>query len=592
MSRTWANNSTVDQVKRLISWLGQVCKRGDASCSYPQFSNSSVAHPRICWLSEFVNSLLPSNIKVESLETGIDLKAFISEFQHLTGKETDRGSCSSRPSFPSDVALENTQVISNETSSTQLNPIRDLPSDITCTTLVQAYFNQFHRTYPIFDKSTIQAEAAGMAFFGDHEPIDINFRSVRVYLIITLGAALLHRARRVSDETLARFRVPYHEVVRICLEDPSVESIQILHLLALHSIHDPTGWQPWVITGLLGRQAMSIGLNQNMKSGSGSSFLEMELRHRLFWSIFSMDRLVSVSYGLPFAIDENDFDVPLPGVTMEEFASSQHADYLLTLQIARQSIALRDLEGKMLSQIHLQSREHRTQFGDGRDHHRVIDRFCAQAQDWYTQGCLYSRMDDSDVPIHTTISWLTVNYHRILAMLYYPSKLNSQSSTYGPGRLQHIAQKYIQSLHVQFQDGHLAFSHITINRLLVICRILLHCCSSTTSHAELEDVVDKSIIILENFSPAWKSAHLCCLQFQRFKRIIAAAYKDNDFTSPISTRTKNSTLESLIDESESLIERIMGPSSIHNYLAITRSSDRAQRNECMYSQADAFRLDG
>ncbi|CAH0022147.1 unnamed protein product [Clonostachys rhizophaga] len=544
-------------------------------------------------MSQFVNSLLPSNIRVESLETGIDLKAIVNEFQHWTDKETDRGSCSSQPTLPGDVAQENNPGILNESSSPQLNPIRGLPLDVTCKTLVEAYFNQFHRTYPIFNKNTIEAEVAGMAFLFEHEPIDINFRSVRAYLIMTLGAALLHRSRRVSDETLASFRVPYHEVVRICLEDPSVESIQILHLLALQSIHDPQGWQPWVITGFLGRQAMSIGLNQNAKPSSQATFFEMEWRHRLFWSIFSMDRLVSVSYGLPFAIEENDFNVPLPGVTMEEFASSQQADYLLTLQIARQSIALRDLEGKMLSQIHLETREHQTQFAHGRDHHHhVIDRFCAQAQDWYTQGCLYSRMDDSDVPIHTTISWLTVNYHRILAMLYYPSKLNSQSSTYGPGRLQHIAQTYVQSLHVQFQDGHLAFSHITINRLLVICRILLYCYSSMTEHADLEDVIDKSIIILEEFSPAWESAQLCSLQFQQFKRIAATTYEENDTTSPMSTTTEHCTLESLIDQSETLIEKVMGPSSIHNYLAIARSSYRAQMNEGVYSHDNAFRPDG
>jgi hypothetical protein len=42
------------------------------------------------------------------------------------------------------------------------------------------------------------------------------------------------------------------------LDTTELESVEILLLLALYSVYDPNGMSPWVLTGILGRQAIAL----------------------------------------------------------------------------------------------------------------------------------------------------------------------------------------------------------------------------------------------------------------------------------------------------------------------------------------------
>ena len=63
------------------------------------------------------------------------------------------------------------------------------------------------------------------------------------------------------------------------------------------------------------RVAQSIGMhveNINLESPHGRSSLEIEHRRRIWYSLYVLDRLLSLQLGRPPAIHDDDFNVPLP----------------------------------------------------------------------------------------------------------------------------------------------------------------------------------------------------------------------------------------------------------------------------------------
>jgi len=55
---------------------------------------------------------------------------------------------------------------------------------------------------------------------------------------------------------------------------------------------------------------MAIGMGlHNVSTYHGLSQDVVERRKRIFWSIYMMDRVVSIALGRPFAIHDDDIDV-------------------------------------------------------------------------------------------------------------------------------------------------------------------------------------------------------------------------------------------------------------------------------------------
>ncbi|KAJ9605007.1 Transcriptional activator [Cladophialophora chaetospira] len=63
--------------------------------------------------------------------------------------------------------------------------------------------------------------------------------------------------------------------------------------------------------GLALRMAISLGLHQEVDDPS-MDLVEREHRRRVWWSVYSMDRIISVKSGNPITIHDEDIDVPWP----------------------------------------------------------------------------------------------------------------------------------------------------------------------------------------------------------------------------------------------------------------------------------------
>jgi hypothetical protein len=100
-------------------------------------------------------------------------------------------------------------------------------------------------------------------------------------------------------------------------QEGSVMFVEVLGLLAPYMQNVNRKDAAFQYIGLALRMAISLGLHQEVDD-SAMDMVEREHRRRVWWSVYSMDRIISVKSGNPISIHDEDIDVtlpsPIPGV--------------------------------------------------------------------------------------------------------------------------------------------------------------------------------------------------------------------------------------------------------------------------------------
>ncbi|KAM6506594.1 hypothetical protein FSOLCH5_013568 [Fusarium solani] len=96
------------------------------------------------------------------------------------------------------------------------------------------------------------------------------------------------------------------------LKNSSVASLQCLVLLILLGLLLPHTANCWFITGEAMRMAVGLGLHQEPDPAIIPDLAHAELRRRIFWTIYQLDRIVSIAAGCPVALSDAHISVHLP----------------------------------------------------------------------------------------------------------------------------------------------------------------------------------------------------------------------------------------------------------------------------------------
>ncbi|KAL4903051.1 fungal-specific transcription factor domain-containing protein [Aspergillus multicolor] len=402
------------------------------------------------------------------------------------------------------------------------------------TVLIDAFFHHVHRAYPFIDEERIRNASLEGRVDGVLDSQDPD--AIILFMIMVIGYTSLQRSGQAPPGLPASFTfaVPYATILQRCIMHESLDSIQILVLLTLYSLFDACGPSPWSLVGIITRQAQAQGLTRAPPPSERLTPKAIELRRRLFWSIYGLDRMVSVSVGSypGFRIGaETDIDItteiPLPAITVAEFASPHRAEHASMLQVTRHVIDLRCLEARILSTIHLQRKTALATL-TLTDRNTLASNLRAQIENWYSHGCLIARPELDNVRLHDTLGWLNARYYHLLLLLYYPCAFNARGAlpsslhrqqTHGQGQdqataLLQLVRKFTQYNRLLLAYRQLPLNRVTLSRLFPACLVLLYCVgrgvSPFSAHTEARALVE----ILESFSESWHHA-------QRLARILA-----------------------------------------------------------------------
>lgn len=375
------------------------------------------------------------------------------------------------------------------------------PSEIE---LVDAYFRHVNKAYPFIDRARISRSATTMANFQATDDPE----SATLYLAMAIGCTTLERGGRIPRNSSVNFCVPYTEIIQICLVHESGGTVQNLLLLTLYSLFDPEGPATCSLLAIITRQAQFLGLTRRNYSLEKTSPQDTELHYRLYWSIYILDRMMTMSIGLPCLLDTEGSDVPLPSVTVQEFASCERPKFASCLQTNRYVIQLRQIEGSILSEVHLRSAIGASLLAQ-LDRKAISSRLRLDLENWYAAGCLICPPDSDSLPIRSSLVWLNARYYHLLILLYYPCCFNIHTELATASKILCLAQEFVHCNSVLLQQGQLPLNRVTLYRMLPICLVFVYCCTkvgerwSFPAWKEMRLCAD----ILAGFGDRWRHAH-------------------------------------------------------------------------------------
>lgn len=491
---------------------------------------SEVANPTspIVILSPAAISPIEQLLKRNSIHSVGDDDATAHE--HATGEtEKDLEPPTKRPRLE-DVRVPADVPILAAPQAAPLQPDTDL--------LVDAYFRNVHRTYPFAHRARVNAtlQRKGDSIFA----IDLLDSDATItYLILAVGYAALQREEDEEPNPGAIFEVNYKNIFSEYLTRECIDTVQILLLLSIFSQFDPNACTSWPIVDMLCRKAIRLGLTQRDTADEGCLPGEAERRRRLFWSIYVWDRIVATSTGIPVALNDVNMDISLPGITVDEFMSTDRLEHTSVLQVSRHIIQLRILEDKVLNQIHLRDRKEIRNLTE-LDRRSIVKDIRTEIEDWYSNGCLLKSTGPDEAMVHIRISWLASRYYNLLLLLYYPSHFNPTDSLISKNELVSLAQKHIQATAVRWQQQHLPLNQLTLCRLFPVCMIFLHCFLSHSpkdGHLTAREEISICADIMSAYPKNWTVAHKGAEILRQLNSLVAASSTSSSAPFSVSTRT-------------------------------------------------------
>ncbi|RKL46987.1 hypothetical protein BFJ72_g2724 [Fusarium proliferatum] len=184
-----------------------------------------------------------------------------------------------------------------------------LPAPVETRELVELYFSTIHIAYPFIPQSPFMANLAREG------GIPNNATDLAIlYAICAIGS---YYASFPGRDTVSQTRHEcyFQRAMALTAATSGHHSIQQVTLLLVQCFYLLAVSKTdscWTTLGQAVRIAQSIGLHVESPSPKSRSAIELERRRRAWYSIYVLDRLLSLQLGRPPAIHDQDCSVALP----------------------------------------------------------------------------------------------------------------------------------------------------------------------------------------------------------------------------------------------------------------------------------------
>ncbi|OGM45825.1 hypothetical protein ABOM_005485 [Aspergillus bombycis] len=185
---------------------------------------------------------------------------------------------------------------------------KELPSDQSHTRwLSKAYFDTVHVQFPFLHEPSYSETIEKI--YGDAEVTVVH--EFQAFMVVAIGASILSRRARVMLSAEAYFASAM-KLMDGVMKISSVGVAQCILLLQMYALNNPTsGLSLWTLHHHGLALAIELGLHRNVPV-SNSTPLEREVRRRIFWCTYTMDRLLSTLMGRPMGVVDEQCDLNYP----------------------------------------------------------------------------------------------------------------------------------------------------------------------------------------------------------------------------------------------------------------------------------------
>lgn len=166
--------------------------------------------------------------------------------------------------------------------------IKALPPKYAATPLIQHYLNNIFTLWPVFEEATLYSSVDAVYQQGDNaKPWDRW--SVRMVLAIACLSQSESRGDTHYSDAVGHMNAALENAEDV-LHPGYVSSIQALILWTIYATMDPHHFDSWTLVGAASRAMVDLGIHQDPSKNVAMSRAKLEIRRRVYWCIYSLDR--------------------------------------------------------------------------------------------------------------------------------------------------------------------------------------------------------------------------------------------------------------------------------------------------------------
>jgi hypothetical protein len=120
-------------------------------------------------------------------------------------------------------------------------------------------------------------------------PIPVDVATFQLLVVLSIGANLQIR-RRLYHHNPGTFHSSGMLLSDQVLNSISLPSLQAILLLLVHSLVGPGGAEIWTLTRLAMSHCVDLGIHREIGDSMKFSKVAVEMRRRIFFSVYSFDR--------------------------------------------------------------------------------------------------------------------------------------------------------------------------------------------------------------------------------------------------------------------------------------------------------------
>ncbi|KAI0456366.1 fungal-specific transcription factor domain-containing protein [Xylaria acuta] len=174
--------------------------------------------------------------------------------------------------------------------------------------LCQTYFDIIHVQYPFLHHPTFLRLL--QRFFDDDAQDDIA--GFQIHMVLAISATIVSRLHKIplSGERYYMTAMQYFEKIQI---ESSIQGLQCILLLLIFAMHSPTvRLDVWCLNYQCIASVLDLGLQRAVTTSSGISGLDQEMRTRIFWVVYTLDRTIATMMGRPIGLRDEACDFRIP----------------------------------------------------------------------------------------------------------------------------------------------------------------------------------------------------------------------------------------------------------------------------------------
>lgn len=192
-----------------------------------------------------------------------------------------------------------------------------LPSRDHCNQLCDVFFDVVNIVYPVLHRPSFARTLDQIYQEKDGGMVTGTARAepwayFQVFMVLALAATIQSRRlkARIPGELYCLSALQYFDRLNV---ENSLPGLQCLLLLLLCTMHCPNmRLNVWYLNYQCVASALDLGIQRNITTSAGLSFVEQEMRTRLFWVVLTLDRTIATMMGRPIGLRDEACDLRLP----------------------------------------------------------------------------------------------------------------------------------------------------------------------------------------------------------------------------------------------------------------------------------------